>query len=376
MAFSDVINSEFDVFEKYFTLLLVASYIKFRKPIHLVDNLDKIFKNDLSQHELIKHSFLYPDKKNILITKGILTVDEDDSCIILLSDKSIDELEMKQKIKVEEKKNPDLKYYKLEELPPLHFSDEVEEHIDRLTNILQKENFDALLSNLKKHNQPQLFNIFFYGISGGGKSSCAKYLSALTNRPLMEVSISSLRDSYYGKSEQILESMFAKYASNKDQGAILYMDELDGIIQNRSQDSSSSTDNTEHRLQKIILNQLEGKNLEGGILIGTSNFGKFDSAVERRFLYKIEFKMPPKEVRNRIWRSSLPEYENNDFYNLLSDYPLQGGLISNIVRKAMVEKILVSEEVLDQKLIIGWVEEELAYSNKNEFGNIGFKKAS
>lgn len=338
--------------------------------------MDKIFKNDLSQHELIKHSFLYPDKKNILITKGILTVDEDDSCIILLSDKSIDELEMKQKIKVEEKKNPDLKYYKLEELPPLHFSDEVEEHIDRLTNILQKENFDALLSNLKKHNQPQLFNIFFYGISGGGKSSCAKYLSALTNRPLMEVSISSLRDSYYGKSEQILESMFAKYASNKDQGAILYMDELDGIIQNRSQDSSSSTDNTEHRLQKIILNQLEGKNLEGGILIGTSNFGKFDSAVERRFLYKIEFKMPPKEVRNRIWRSSLPEYENNDFYNLLSDYPLQGGLISNIVRKAMVEKILVSEEVLDQKLIIGWVEEELAYSNKNEFGNIGFKKAS
>jgi SpoVK/Ycf46/Vps4 family AAA+-type ATPase len=128
---------------------------------------------------------------------------------------------------------------------------------------------------------------------------------------------------------------------------------------------ASSTDQTLNTIQNIILQELE--NFEG-ILFATTNLtGNLDGAFERRFLFKIEFKNPVPEVREKIWKSKLPELKSTHLKDLSSKYQLSGGEIENVARKYMIEKVIERKQ-LSLARLMEFCELEKPFQKQNRIG--------
>jgi SpoVK/Ycf46/Vps4 family AAA+-type ATPase len=124
----------------------------------------------------------------------------------------------------------------------------------------------------------------------------------------------------------------------------------------------------ENAIQNIILQEME--NLEG-ILIATTNLTcNLDTAFERRFLFKIEFKKPETEVKAKIWKSMLRSISNEDAQILAERYDFSGGQIENVARKRAVNHVLYRKDATLDEIEKYCKSEQL--DKKNERTRIGF----
>jgi AAA+ superfamily predicted ATPase len=108
-----------------------------------------------------------------------------------------------------------------------------------------------------------------------------------------------------------------------------------------------------------------------GIMIATTNLtDNLDAAFERRFLYKIEFPKPTPQESRHIWKSMLPELQEESALELAKQYNFSGGQIENIARKHIVSTILSGEDTLSLDAIREACNNERLNSKKNK--QIGF----
>ena len=242
----------------------------------------------------------------------------------------------------------------------LFYSKENQKQLDTLVSYLSPVNFQKIQENLKDRGMKAGFAVLFYGSPGTGKTESVYQIAKKTNRGIVKVDVAKSKSCWFGESEKLIKEIFDKYKSVCKQACragenlpILLFNEADAIFSKRKDVNSGNVAQTENAIQNIILDEMES--LEG-ILIATTNLtSNFDSAFERRFLYKIKFDMPSNEARAAIWESRLPALGSGRFrgaLDRLSKYELSGGQIDNIVRKVTMEEILTgvapSLEVLGQ----------------------------
>lgn len=246
----------------------------------------------------------------------------------------------------------------------LFYSKENQRQIDTLASYLSPTNFQKIQENLKSKGMKAGFAVLLYGEPGTGKTESVYQIAKKTNRSIIKVDVAKSKSCWFGESEKLIKDIFDRYKevckkSGCDDMPILLFNEADAIFSKRKDVSMGNVAQTENAIQNIILDEME--NLEG-ILIATTNLtSNFDSAFERRFLYKIKFDFPTDEARMAIWESRIPSLGCEDF-DRLSRYELSGGQIDNIVRKATMNEILTglapslksiaelcSEEKLDGK---------------------------
>ncbi|MCB0243726.1 MAG: AAA family ATPase, partial [Anaerolineae bacterium] len=119
-----------------------------------------------------------------------------------------------------------------------------------------------------------------YGPSGTGKSAFAHYLSRVAERPLIAKRASDLLDCYVGSTEKQIAAAFDQA---RDQDAILLIDEADSFLMDRQR----AQRNWELSQVNELLAQME--NYDGLLVMTTNLFDKLDSAVIRRFDFKVKF---------------------------------------------------------------------------------------
>ena len=103
-----------------------------------------------------------------------------------------------------------------------------------------------------------------------------------------------------------------------------------------------SVDQMNNAIQNIILEEMESID---GILIATTNLlSNLDPAFERRFIFKVEFNLPEKESRAKIWKSMISGLSADDAAVLADRYAFSGGNIENIARKSTVAYVLSGKE--------------------------------
>ena len=205
---------------------------------------------------------------------------------------------------------------------------------------------------------------------GTGKTATAGKIAALTGRDILQVDFSQVQSKWVGESEKNMKRIFNEYSialRNLKKEPILLFNEADSLISRRI-NINDSVDQMNNTLQNILLEELE--NFEG-ILIATTNLiDNIDPAFDRRFIYKLKFDKPNKEIRKKIWKNKFPEL-NDRFVEKLSDYDLSGGQIENIVKKCVITKVLEMKQ-LELSEIIDYVKEELQFREATK-KIVGFK---
>ncbi len=232
----------------------------------------------------------------------------------------------------------------------LFFNEKEEKQVSALMNLLQDENYQIATTKFKHYGMPSGLTVLFYGTPGTGKTQIAHNIAHATNRPLMMVDISAIRDKYVGESEKRIKQIFKTYRQACEYYPvypILFFNESDALISKRYE-VNSSVDQMNNSMQNILLQELEDFE---GILIATSNLNmNLDSAFERRFLYKIAFHTPDQDTSFRIWRDKMPDVSEEDAKILAKEYTLSGGQINNICRKYILGHILKNEQLQLQEL--------------------------
>jgi len=257
-----------------------------------------------------------------------------------------------------------VKYIPYKKINQTLFVDEkIETQINLITKAIDKKNFKKITKELKQYNLSSGIVALLYGYPGTGKTATAYYLSKMSKRDVLQVDISNIRDKYVGESEKRIKAIFNEYERAKKElkhEPILLFNEADSLIGKRM-NTSTSVDVMNNTMQNILLEELEKFE---GVFIATTNLTEnMDDAFNRRFLYKIEYKKPSKNVRKRLWLHRLPQSE--DFLDKIIHYELTGGQIENIARKALLEHILNSKKI-NQTYIKKLIEEEKNFKSEKE----------
>ncbi len=251
----------------------------------------------------------------------------------------------------------------------LFYNADVSIQIDRLRNILLEDTLKNIQERLQSKGLRRGITCLFYGSPGTGKTETVFQLAKDSGRDILFVDISQLRDKFVGESEKNIKEVFNRYRSlceGKDTIPILFFNEADAVINTRFSELSSSVDKMENTIQNIILQELE--NFEGIMLATTNLTGTLDQAFDRRFLFKVEFPKPDKEVKYAIWKSLVSDLCDMDYKILASEFDLSGGQIENISRKCMIEYALYGKPITLLQVKTYCREELINRSTHNKIG--------
>lgn len=242
--------------------------------------------------------------------------------------------------------------------------------IDRLESLLRPENFKLVCERLSNQGMRRGFACLFYGAPGTGKTETVLQLARRCGRDIMQVNISTIKSKWVGESEKNIKEIFDRYRTaveHSEVAPILLFNEADAIINQRMNNAQRSVDKMDNAIQNIILEEIEKLD---GILIATTNLaGNMDSAFERRFIYKIEFKKPTVEAKCSIWKSMIPSLDESVVNMVAQKYDFSGGEIENIARKYSVEYVLTGKHADIETLTEICDNEQL---NKDKHIRIGF----
>ena len=244
-------------------------------------------------------------------------------------------------------------------MKPLFFSNNVEQQLSSLSELLNEENYLGICNRLKERGLRQGFACLFYGEPGTGKTESVLQIAKKTGRDIMQVNISEVKSMWVGESEKNVKAIFDRYravAKHSKRIPILLFNEADAVIGKRKEGADRSVDKMENSIQNIILQEMES--LEG-IMIATTNLVQnMDAAFERRFLYKVKFEKPELHQRTKIWQSMMPQLSTEAAGKLASSFDFSGGQIENITRKCDIESILYGDDYITDEKIVQYCQEE------------------
>lgn len=187
-------------------------------------------------------------------------------------------------------------------------------------------------------------NLLLSGPPGTGKTEFVKYLGAALKTKVVVRMGSDILSVWVGGTEQNIRNAFEEAEAEK---AILFFDEIDGLLQDRGMAQRS----WEVTQVNELLHRMENFN---GVMIGATNFtDTLDSAVTRRFTFKLEFryldeagkrlffermfrtKMTPQEAARLAGISDLAP---GDFRTVRQGQYYLGGDVTNLERLAALEQ--------------------------------------
>ncbi|MDD3022205.1 MAG: ATP-binding protein, partial [Alphaproteobacteria bacterium] len=147
--------------------------------------------------------------------------------------------------------------------------------LERITEAIRNYQGD----DKKEIDRPRM-NLLLSGAPGTGKTEFVKYLGKTLNTKVHIVMGSDLLDMFVGGTEKNIRRAFTQAEAEK---AILFLDEIDGLVQSRERAQRS----WEVTQVNELLHQMENFN---GVMIGATNFAaNLDAAILRRFTFKLEF---------------------------------------------------------------------------------------
>jgi len=201
-----------------------------------------------------------------------------------------------------------------------------------LRSIEMREQLEAVWKLSEIHPQAGRCILNFYGPPGTGKTRAALGIAWRLGKPLYQVDYSQIISKYLGDTAKHIAKAFRDAAESD---AVLFFDEADSLLSRRvAMGESCATSINQNR--NALMQELDRF---GGVVVMTTNlFGNYDEAILRRIARHVEFALPSASMRERIFRSHLPNIGrvSADLRNVaMASRGLSGGDILNVCLNAI-----------------------------------------
>ena len=219
--------------------------------------------------------------------------------------------------------------------------------VNNIDVILSKRNAEELDSFILSYKNADKLNslginvsntLLLYGPPGCGKTKCAYLIAKKLNLPLVIARLDSIISSYLGTTAKNIRSLFEFVQKIP---CVLFLDEFDAIAKARD-------DNNElgelKRVVNSLLQNVDSMSKDSLLLAATNHQQLLDSAVWRRFDYKLEIELPDKEaICTLIYlftnqRGNFTEKDIEQFSTLF--YGLSGAEIEEIIIKSIRNSVI------------------------------------
>jgi transitional endoplasmic reticulum ATPase len=156
-------------------------------------------------------------------------------------------------------------------------------------------------------------NLIFHGPPGTGKTFTTEALATELGLPFAQLSGADVQTKWINESASTVNNLFneAKEMAAREGGAVVFLDELDSVLKNRSGDGSSHEE--DNKVVNEFLNQLEDTKDHNIVFVGATNrLEALDQAGTRsgRVDLKIHVGKPDTDARESILRAQLADREH------------------------------------------------------------------
>ncbi|MBA2860857.1 AAA family ATPase [Methanococcus maripaludis] len=141
--------------------------------------------------------------------------------------------------------------------------------------------------------------LLLFGPPGTGKTQTAKYIASKTKLPLITVRIDGIISSYLGNTSKNIRALFDFVQKTP---CILFLDEVDALAKLR--DDSNELGELK-RVVNTLLQNIDSLESKIPIIAATNHEHLLDSAVWRRFEYKLKIEAPDKKQREYLVKEYL-----------------------------------------------------------------------
>tara|TARA_B100000676_G_C17991233_1_gene795028 strand:+ start:278 stop:1312 length:1035 start_codon:yes stop_codon:yes gene_type:complete len=139
--------------------------------------------------------------------------------------------------------------------------------------------------------------ILFSGPPGTGKTLLATSLASECGVPFISIKPSMVEQKYFGESEKLVKAIFS--FAEKIQPCIIFIDEIDSMLRNRSEFEQSATYSVKTQFLQEM-DRIETENLRIIVVAATNNPHSLDKALYRRLPRSYSVEKPDVKARYDI----------------------------------------------------------------------------